>query len=82
MSAYEPIAFLAQLAGGQTCVGTDRDGEAWLKVLLSRSDAAAVMARLDELTDGFYVTLVPEHIVRAGTHRKKRGVEKESGGIR
>ena len=40
----DPLCFLAQLAGGQTCVGTDRDGEAWLKVLLSRQDAAMVMA--------------------------------------
>lgn len=54
------LCFLAQLAGGQTCCGTDRDGEAWLKVLLSRQDAAAVLARLDELSEGFYVTLVPE----------------------
>ena len=55
-----PLCFLAQLAGGQTCCGTDRDGEAWLKVLLSRQDASAVLARLDELSEGFYVTLVPE----------------------
>lgn len=68
---YEPLAFLAQLAGGQTCVGTDRDGEAWLKVLLSRSDAAAVMARLDELQEGFFVTLVPEHMVRREARGKK-----------
>jgi hypothetical protein len=64
---YTPLAFLAQLAPGQTCVGTDRDGEAWLKVLLARADAADVMARLDELQEGFYVTLVPEARVREMT---------------
>ena len=68
----EPVCFLAQLAGGQTCVGTDRDGEAWLKVLLSRQDAAAVMDRLDELTEGFYVTLVPERQAKAKLPASKR----------
>ncbi len=58
--AYEPITFLGQLAGGQTCLGTDRDGEGYIKLLLSRQDAAAVMSRLDELEEGFYVTFVPE----------------------
>jgi hypothetical protein len=60
----DPLCFLAQLAPGQTCVGTDRDGEAWIKLLLSRQDAADVMARLDELSEGFWVTLVPESQVR------------------
>jgi len=60
MKDTEVLCFLAQLAGGQTCVGTDRDGEAWLKVLLSRKDAATLLSRLDELSAGFYVTLVPE----------------------
>lgn len=55
-----PLCFLAQLAGGQSCIGADRDGEAWLKVLLSRQDAARILARQDELMEGFYVTLVPE----------------------
>lgn len=63
-----PLCFLAQLAPGQTCLGTDRDGEAWLKVLLSKADAADVMRRLDELQEGFYVTLVPE-----GQVKGKRG---------
>lgn len=60
MSTKDPLCFLAQLAGGQSCIGADRDGEAWLKVLLSRQDAAALLARQDELMEGFYVTLVPE----------------------
>ena len=67
---YQPLVFLAQLAPGQTCVGTDRDGEAWLKVLLARQDAAAVIARLDELQEGFYVTLVPESQVQPRGRRK------------
>lgn len=69
MSTYQPLTFLAQLAPGQTCVGTDRDGEAWLKVLLERKDAADVMARLGELQEGFYVTLTPESRVRETTGR-------------
>jgi hypothetical protein len=69
---YAPLAFLAQLAPGQTCIGTDREGEAWLKVLLSRQDAADVMARLDELQEGFYVTLVPESQVRQAQGSEKR----------
>lgn len=56
----EPICFLAQLAGGQSCIGADRDGEAWLKVLLSRQDAARILERQEELSEMFYVTLVPE----------------------
>lgn len=60
MSDEPVLCFLAQLAGGQSCIGADRDGEAWLKVLLSRQDAAALLARQDELMEGFYVTLVPE----------------------
>lgn len=62
----DPLCFLAQLAPGQTCLGTDRDGEAWLKVLLSKADAADVMRRLDELQEGFYVTLVPEQDIKKG----------------
>jgi hypothetical protein len=68
---YQPLAFLAQLAPGQTCVGTDRDGEAWIKLLLARSDAADVMARLDELQEGFWVTLVPESQVQQGSEKRK-----------
>lgn len=70
----EPLAFLAQLAPGQTCVGTDRDGEAWLKVLLSRQDAAKLLERLEEYQEGFYVTLVPEREVKNLTksHAKKK----------
>lgn len=60
----DALCFLAQLAPGQTCLGTDRDGEAWLKVLLSKADAADVMRRLDQLQEGFYVTLVPERDVK------------------
>jgi len=60
MSDEPVICFLAQLAGGQSCIGADRDGEAWLKVLLSRQDAARILERQDSLMEGFYVTLVPE----------------------
>jgi hypothetical protein len=70
----EPICFLASLASGPTCVGTDRDGEAWLKVTLSRADAAALMARMGELDENFYVTLVPEGEVK--NHRKPYGTKK------
>lgn len=56
----DPLCFLAQLAGGQSCLGVDRDGEAWLKVLLSRQDAARIIERQGDLMEGFYVTLVPE----------------------
>lgn len=55
----DPIAFPAQLADGRTCLGTDRDGEGRLTVLLSAEDTAMVITRLDELREGFYVTLVP-----------------------
>ncbi len=65
----EPLCFLAHLASGATCLGTDRDGEAYIKVNLSRQDAAVVMKRMDELTDNFYVTLVPEERTKG---RKKR----------
>ena len=56
----DPLCFLAQLAGGQSCIGADRDGEAWLKVLLSRQDAARILEQQHTLMEGFYVTLVPE----------------------
>jgi hypothetical protein len=72
MSA-EPLAFLAQLADGRTCVGTDRDGEARLTILLSRHDAAALMQRLDEFQAGFYCTLVAESAVQATPKKRKRG---------
>lgn len=54
------LCFIAQLAGGQTCMGTDRDGEGYVKILLSAADLARVVARMHELESGFYVTLVPE----------------------
>ncbi len=66
----DPLCFLAQLAGGQNCMGSDRDGEAWLKVLLSRQDAARVLERLDELGEGFYVTLVPERDAKRPPSRR------------
>jgi hypothetical protein len=68
---YTPVAFLGQLAGGQTCIGTDRDGEAWIKILLSRADAARVMERMDELSEAFYVTFVPEREVHGTRGRRK-----------
>jgi len=60
----DAIAFHAQLADGRTCLGTDRDGEGRLTLLLSAEDTAAVITRLDELREGFYCTLVPLAQVR------------------
>lgn len=67
-----PLCFLSQLAPGQSCMGTDRDGEAWIKVLLSRQDLATVVTRMDELREGFYVTLVPESQVRGASRRRQQ----------
>jgi hypothetical protein len=71
----EPFVFLAALADGRTCLGSDRDGEARLTLTLSRNDAAKLMERMDEFTSGFYCTLVAEHLVTAKTpaKRKRRG---------
>jgi hypothetical protein len=77
----DPICFLAHFASGATCVGTDRDGEAWLKVTLSRADAAALMARMGELDELFYVTLIPEGQARQGSHAgARKAVRKRTDG--
>lgn len=70
----DPLVFLAQLADGRTCLGSDRDGEARLTLLLSRHDAAKLLQRLDEYEGAFYVTLVPEQTVKrsAGKGRKRK----------
>jgi hypothetical protein len=68
----EPVCFLAHFSPGATCVGTDREGEAWLKVSLSRADAAALMARMGELDENFYVTLVPEGQARQGSRGRRK----------
>jgi hypothetical protein len=73
----DPLVFLAQLADGRTCLGTDRDGEARLTLLLSRHDAAKLLERLDEYEAGFYVTLVPEHAVTRPTKRKRTTADAE-----
>ncbi len=73
-----PICFLAHFASGATCVGTDRDGEAYLKVALSRPDAAALMTRMDELEENFYVTLVPEGQVQHTQGSEKRKLRKSN----
>ena len=66
----DPLCFLAQLAGGQSCIGVDRDGEAWVKFLLSDKDAATLMARRSELAECFYVTLVPERDAKRPPSRR------------
>jgi len=72
----DPLVFLAQLADGRTCLGSDRDGEARLTLLLSRHDAAKLLERLDEYEGAFYVTLVPEQAVKSSTKRvRKRNAE-------
>lgn len=67
----DPLCFLAQLADGRTCLGSDRDGEARLTLILSRQDAATLLQRLDEYQAGFYVTLTTEQQVKTG--KRKRG---------
>jgi len=65
-----PICFLGQLAGGQSCMGADRDGEGWIKILLNRSDLALVVERMKELQECFYVTLVPERDAKRPPSRR------------
>jgi len=74
----DPLVFLAQLADGRTCLGSDRDGEARLTLLLSRQDAAKLLERLDEYESGFYVTLVPEDAVKKPKGRKRAASDRES----
>jgi hypothetical protein len=71
MSEREPLCFLAALADGRTCLGSDRDGEARLTLTLSRIDAARLMERLDEYAAGFYVTLCSEEAVKPTKKRKR-----------
>jgi len=71
MSQSDPICFLAQLAEGRNCIGTDRDGEGRMVVIMSGDDAAMVIGRMDELREGFYVTLVPAQQVKTTRRRKE-----------
>ena len=59
MPKTEPLCFPAQFAEGRNCVSTDRDGEGRMALVLSDADAAKVIARMGELREGFYCTLVP-----------------------
>jgi hypothetical protein len=47
----EPIAFVAALADGRTCLSFDRDGEARLTLILAEQEAAQLVQRLGELRD-------------------------------
>jgi hypothetical protein len=47
----EPIAFVAALADGRTCLGCDRDGEWRLTLILPVKEGAQLAQRLDELRD-------------------------------
>lgn len=49
--APSPIAFVAALADGRTCLGFDREGEARLTLILSGQEAADLATRLPELMD-------------------------------
>jgi len=49
--AVEPIAFVAALADGRTCLGCDRDGEWRLMLILPSDEGKALAQRLDELRD-------------------------------
>jgi hypothetical protein len=56
----DPIAFVAALADGRTCLGCDRDGEWRLTLILPSSEGATLAARLPELRDvTFAVALQP-----------------------
>lgn len=46
-----PIAFVAALADGRTCLGCDRDGEWRLTLILPSDEGAQLAHRLDELRD-------------------------------
>jgi hypothetical protein len=47
----EPIAFIAGLADGRTCLSFDREGEARLTLILPQAEAAKLVQRLPELMD-------------------------------
>ena len=47
----EPIAFIAALADGRTCLGCDRDGEWRLMLILPSDEGKRLAQRLDELRD-------------------------------
>lgn len=56
----EPIAFVASLADGRTCLGTDRDGEWRLTLILPEQEGAQLAQRLPELRDvSFAVVFQP-----------------------
>jgi hypothetical protein len=47
----EPIAFVAALADGRTCLGCDRDGEWRLMLILPSVEGKRLAQRLDDLRD-------------------------------
>jgi hypothetical protein len=47
----EPIAFVAALADGRTCLGCDRDGEWRLMLILPSEEGKRLAQRIDELRD-------------------------------
>jgi hypothetical protein len=49
--APQPIAFVAALADGRTCLGCDRDGEWRLQLILPSDEGKALAQRIDELRD-------------------------------
>lgn len=56
----EPIAFVAALADGRTCLGCDRDGEWRLTLILPSGEGAQLAGRLQELRGKtFHVVCVP-----------------------
>jgi len=55
-----PIAFVAALADGRTCLAFDREGEARLTLILPQAEAAKLVGRLPELMDvSFAVVFKP-----------------------
>jgi hypothetical protein len=51
MSKAKPIAFVAALADGRTCLGCDRDGEWRLMLILPDAEGKLLAQRIDELRD-------------------------------
>jgi hypothetical protein len=56
----DPIAFVAALADGRTCLGCDRDGEWRLTLILPSAEGARLAARIHELREKTFWTVLQE----------------------
>jgi hypothetical protein len=51
MRKSDPIAFVAALADGRTCLGCDRDGEWRLMLILPNDEGKQLAQHIDKLRD-------------------------------